>query len=265
MDLFLLLILLSALSDANPANHTRRRRRERESTTSLERPSQRQRTAEIVETALSTNLDPADPFAAVESERSVVHEEMRRTLSLQNRTAIPYTYTLRVYDNSYRDNKATYLFDAFNEILSDPRYPDFTLPDQPNIDPMRLAYWVVGEIPDDWHLSLIWISHYSEYLVVFVESDTGRQTIVDPRIPLPLPDIGYEMRLDIFLDLQYHRYRRTLYLELPSRENLARDGLNLISEYSPWDLGSSSRISVKVGNETGIDQGGPVCVSFLIY
>jgi hypothetical protein len=124
---------------------------------------------------------------------------------------------------------------------------------------LRLAYWLVGDLPDDWHIKLVWSENTRPlYQVIFVNSDTWRETRIDPRLPFPLPDLGYEVRSDMFHESSTYE-ETSINFKLSSRENFTTDAMRLISsKASMKNLGNKEQIQVNVGGETGNDQGGPV-------
>ncbi|KAL3894266.1 MAG: hypothetical protein SGCHY_005378, partial [Lobulomycetales sp.] len=110
---------------------------------------------------------------------------------------------------------------------------------------VRLAYWIVGLLPDSWHLE---VHQYSEtaLVVVFVESDTGQKTLVDPRNDpfAPLQDIGFWARR-----LWFHRFgcigEGTLKITV-NKDDYERDALKYLYSLSDVEwMGSSADSKVE--------------------
>jgi hypothetical protein len=113
---------------------------------------------------------------------------------------------------------------------------------------LRLAYWIVGDLPVDWHLSLFKPHGEQDLLsVVFVSSKTGKQSLIDPRLD-SLPDIGFERRLKWFESLKRDKafegnYNKLLF-NISSRDNIVDEVLVTISS-STSDVLASGNVNAE--------------------
>lgn len=284
MKLYRLLLLLALTAGCFGVATRSSRRRARtvsDSDGAEEPPAQRQRNVrpESVEPEQHAPMDLEDA-EVVESELlqssvgtfnngHMVDQFWR--MDLPKRLAIPYTYTVWIRANPLHSNDPMNIFnfaDLFRNIVSDPRVscradkvPDWFTTASRQTESLRLsskflrlAYWIVGDLPFGWHLELA--SFGEKHLVLFVESRTGRRSTIDPRLERPLPDLGFVMRDNLFRTLQSRTVlSESIDFNLGVRSNYTRSALDILYQEVEY-LYMAVDIHVKVENETGVDGGG---------